>query len=224
MADRPEHQTADTEWMKVEIAAERRLPVPVTAFGPLHLLALRVHRLANTGHCHEALTAADAYLAVARAAGDTKPVPFLLQGKMYANMAMGRVPDAALLAEQILRLHRNRRNVLGEAKALCDLAQIEVLRSRYVDGIHNLARAGVLLDGLTGNTDRRRSALCSFADAATAAEMYEVAAETYEQLSGVSSAFDLVHAMTLLYWGVRLGHVGRLDEGANRLRRSAEIT
>jgi diguanylate cyclase (GGDEF)-like protein len=73
-------------------------------------------------------------------------------------------------------------------------------------------------------SDRRRSALCSFADAATAAEMYEVAAETYQHLSGASSAFELVHAMTLLYWGLRLGHVGRTDEGANRLRRSAEIT
>jgi diguanylate cyclase (GGDEF)-like protein len=210
--------------MDVEVASDR-LPVPVTAFGPMHLLAVRVHRMANTGHCHEALTAADAYLALARAAGDTKTIPFLLQGKMYADLAMGRIPDAALLAEQILRLHRNSGNLLGEAKVLCDLAQIEVLRSRYVDGIRNLARAGVLLDGGTSpNGDRHRSALCSFADAATAAEMYEVAAETYEHLSGASSAFELVHAVTLLYWGLRLGHVGRTDEGANRLRRSAAVT
>jgi diguanylate cyclase (GGDEF)-like protein len=54
--------------------------------------------------------------------------------------------------------------------------------------------------------------------------MYEVAAETYEHLSGASSAFELVHAVTLLYWGLRLGHVGRTDEGANRLRRSAAVT
>jgi diguanylate cyclase (GGDEF)-like protein len=210
--------------MEVEIASDERLPVPVTAFGPMHLLAVRVHRMANTGRCHEALTAADAYLALARAAGDTKTIPFLLQGKMYADLAMGRIPDAALLAEQILRLHRNTGNLLGEAKALCDLAQIEVLSSRYVECIRNLARAGALLDSDTMNGDRRRSALCSFAEAATAAEMYEIAAQTYEHLSGASSAFELVHAVTLLYWGLRLGHVGRTDEGANRLRRSAEIT
>jgi diguanylate cyclase (GGDEF)-like protein len=210
--------------MDVGIASDERLPVPVTAFGPMHLLAVRVHRMANTGHCRDALIAADAYLALARAAGDTKTIPFLLQGKMYADLTMGRIPDAALLAEQILRLHRKAGNLLGEAKTLCDLAQIEVLRSRYVDGIRNLARAGVLLDSDTLNSDRRRSALCSFAEAATAAEMYEVAAETYEHLSGASSAFQLVHAGTLLYWGLRLGQVGRTDEGANRLRRSAEIT
>ena len=200
------------------------VPVPVTAFGPLTLLALRVHRMATTGSCHEALAAADAYLAIARAAGDTKTVPFLLQGKMYADITMGRIPEAALLGEQILRLHRTAGNLLGEAKVLCDLAQIDVLRMRYADGMRNLARAGVLLDGQTGNSDRRRSALCSFAEAATAAEMYETAAETYEHLSGASSAFELVHAMTLLYWGIRLGHVGRTDEGATRLRSSAAIT
>jgi len=210
--------------MEVEIASADRLPVPVTAFGPMHLLALRVHRLANTGRCREALAAADAYLAFVRAAGDLKTVPFLLQGKMYANIAMGRIADAALLAEQILRLHRHARNVLGEAKALCDLAQIEVLRSRYVDGIRGLARAGVLLDRSAHNGERRRSALCSFAEAATAAEMYETAAETYDHLTGAESAFELVHAVTLLYWGLRLGHVGRTDEGLSRLRRSAEIT
>jgi diguanylate cyclase (GGDEF)-like protein len=33
-----------------------------------------------------------------------------------------------------------------------------------------------------------------------------------------------VHAVTLLYWGLRLSHVGRAEEARNRLRRSAEIT
>ena len=66
------------------------LPVPVTAFGPLHLLVLRVHRLANTGRGHEAIAAADAYLAIARLSGERKSVPFLIQGKMYAYLHMGR--------------------------------------------------------------------------------------------------------------------------------------
>jgi hypothetical protein len=175
--------------MKVDSAPGERLPVPVTAFGPLHLLALRVHRMADDGRCHEALTAADAYLALARAAGDTKTIPFLLQSKMYADIAMGRTTEAAQLGEQLLRLHRAAGNALGEAKVLCDLALIDVLRTRYMDGIRNLARAGVLLDGTTADGERRRSALCSFAEAATAAELYETAAETYEHLSGASSAF-----------------------------------
>ena len=210
--------------MNVGIEADERLPVPVTGFGPLALLALRVHRLAHSGQCHEALGAADAYLVIARAVGDAKTVPFLLQGKMYALLNMGRIPEATLLGRQLLRVHHAGGNVLGEAKVLCDLAQLDVLSARYVDGMRNLARAGVLLDGTTGDSDRRRSALCSFAEAATAAEMYETAAAAYEALSGASPAFELVHAVTLLYWGLRLGHVGRSDEGATRLRRSAAIT
>jgi diguanylate cyclase (GGDEF)-like protein len=201
------------------------VPERVTSFGAFHLLVLRVHRMVNDGRCHEAIEAADAYLTMARTTGDHQTIPFLVQCKMYANLAMGRVSDAAGLGEQLLRLHRADRNVLGEAKVLCDLAQIDVLRARYLDAIRNLARAGMLLEAAgPGNPERRRSALCSFAQAATAAEMYEIAAETYQQLSDTSSAFELVHAETLLYWGLRLGHVGRTDEGASRLRRSAAIT
>ncbi|MBU2667589.1 GGDEF domain-containing protein [Actinoplanes bogorensis] len=197
--------------------------VPVTAFGPLQLLAVRVHRLANTGHGHEALAAADAYLAIAHAVGDDRTTLFLMQGQMYANLHMGRLAEAYDLGERLLRRHRS---AVGEAKTLCDLAQIDVLRGRYFLAMRNLARAGVLLDRTEPQTDteRRVSALCSFAEAATAAEMYETAATTYEQLSIRKSSFALVHAATLLHWGLRLSHVGRPDEGAARLRRSAEIT
>ena len=210
--------------MDGEIPTGGRLPVPVTAFGPLQLLALRVHRLAESGHGHEALAAADAYLAVARAVGDDRTVPFLLQGKMYAYLHMGRLLEADDLGERLLRLHRSAGSVPGEAKTLCDLAQIDVLRGRYFVGMRNLARAAVLLDRPCPDSERRVSALCSFAEAATAAEMYETAADTYERLSVAHAEFASVHAVTLLHWGLRLDHVGRHDEGAVRLRRSAAIT
>ncbi|GAA2619207.1 GGDEF domain-containing protein [Paractinoplanes durhamensis] len=203
---------------------DSRLPVPVTAFGPLHLLAILVHRLANTGRCRDALEAADAYLEIARRCGDHRTEHFLLQGKMYANLYMGRFGEGAEFADHLLRAHRAAGSALGEAKTLCDLAHFDVLRSRYVDAMRNLARAAVLLDLPHPGRDRRISALCSFAEAATAAEMYEVASGTYEHLSEATSAFDLVHATTLLYWGLRLGHIGRHDEGATRLRRSIAIT
>ncbi len=197
--------------------------MPVTAFGPLHLFAIRVHRLATTGRCQEAIQAAEAYLAVARATGDNRTIPFLLQGMLYANLLMGRLHEAAELGERLLHRHRAEANVPGAAKTLADLAQVDVLRGRYVDGMRNLARAAVLLDLPYTDRERRISALCSFAEAATTAEMYETAASTYEQLTAVSSAFQQVYATTLLYWGLRLSHVGRHDEGATRLRRSAAI-
>ncbi len=210
--------------MAGDINADGWLPVPVTVFGPLHLFAIRVHRLATTGRGHEALRAADAYLAIARATGDGRTIPFLLQGQLYANLHMGRLHEAAELGERLLHRHRANGCPLGEAKTLCDLAQVDVLRGRYVDGMRNLARAAVLLDLPYTDRERRISALCSFAEAATAAEMYETAAATYEQLTAVTSAFRQVHATTLLYWGLRLCQVGRPDEGAARLRRSAAIS
>ncbi len=211
------------------IAADDRLPVPVSAYGPLHLLCRRVHRLGMTGRAHEALVAGDAYLAIARAVGDRRSADFLLQGQMYANMAMGRIPEALVLGGELLTRHRAAGNVLGEAKVLCDLAQMAVLQSRFLDGMRDLARAAVLLRTTPAGTDRHRSAMCSFAEAATTAELYETAAATYERLCafdapGRATSFDLVYATTLLYWGLRLAHIGRATESAVRLRRSAAIT
>jgi diguanylate cyclase len=203
-----------------------RLPVPVTAYGPLHLLARQVHRLANTGQPHEAITAADAFLVIARTVRDEKTIRLLTQGKMYALLAMGRYVEATMLGEELLRTAGS---LLNEAKTLCDLAQLHLLRGHYVDCMRNLARAGVLLNAGPAGTDRHRSAMCSFAEAATVAEMYETAAIAYDQLCADdspnrSTSFDLVHAVTLLYWGLRLAHVGRSEESRSRLRRSAEIT
>ncbi|WP_306206699.1 GGDEF domain-containing protein [Actinoplanes sp. RD1] len=198
-----------------------RLPVPVTAYGPLHLLARRVHHLVDTGQAHEALAAVEAYLVIARSLHDDKTARFLLQGRMYALLALGRVRDAFPLATALLEATGS---APERAKALCDLAHIHMLRGHYVDCLRNLARASVLLNETPPGGDRHRSALCSFAEAATAAELYETAAAAYEHLRHRTSSFDLVHAVTLLYWGLRLAHVGRADEARARLRRSAELT
>ncbi|GAA3955877.1 GGDEF domain-containing protein [Actinoplanes auranticolor] len=208
------------------ISGDRRLPVPVTVYGPLHLLALQVHRMANEGRAHEAVTAADAFLMVAREVRDDRTARFLIQGKMYALLAMGRLVEGTALGEELLRTAGS---LLSEAKARCDLAQLHLLRGHYVDCMQHLARAGALLNAGPAGTDRHRSAMCSFAEAATAAEMYETAAMAYDQLCASdapnrSTSFDLVHAVTLLYWGLRLSHVGRAEEARSRLRRSAEIT
>ncbi|MET8147291.1 GGDEF domain-containing protein [Actinoplanes sp. NPDC049668] len=209
------------------ISAHDRLPVPVTAFGPLHLLVQRVHGMAEDGRPQQAIAAADAYLVIARAVGDLRSVRFLTQSKMYALLAMGRIGEATILGEELLHTAGT---LLNEAKTLCDLAQLHLLRGHYVDCMRNLARAGVMLSSGPAGGDRYRSAMCSFAEAATAAEMYEIAATAYDQLSEVAapnrtaSSFDLVHAVTLLYWGLRLAHVGRTEEARSRLRRSAEIT
>ena len=81
------------------ISGDQRLPVPVTAYGPLHLFALQVHRMVNAGQAYEAVTAADAYLMIARTVRDDRTARFLVQGKMYALLAMGRLVEATALGE-----------------------------------------------------------------------------------------------------------------------------
>ncbi|MEV7626248.1 GGDEF domain-containing protein [Actinoplanes sp. NPDC089786] len=214
-----------SEW----IEPPDRFPVPVTAYGPLHLLARRAYELATGGHTPEAIRAAEAYLTIAEAVDDQRTIAFLQQAKMYAFLYGGRIDDATAVGELLLATHRRTGNVVAEAKVLCDLAQMRVLQTRYVDGMRYLARAGMLLD-LCPRSERHRSAMCSFAHAAAVAQMYETAADAYERLtaqdgdSSRTTTFDLVYSRTLLYWGVRLDHVGRFDEAATRLRRTAAIT
>ena len=215
--------------MEDRSSADAQLPVPVTAYGPLQLLARRVHILASTGRSPEALEAADAFLVIASTVGDDRSAAFLTQAKMYAHLDMGHVPEALALGAELLAAHRAAGRMIEEAKTLCDLAEMHVIQGRYVDGMRNLARAGMLLDAGPVGGDRHRSATCSFALAATAAEMYETAATAYEKLCALDSparttSFDLVYAGTLLFWGLRLAHVGRADESAIRLRRSAAFT
>nr|BFE77049.1 hypothetical protein GCM10020092_103500 [Actinoplanes digitatis] len=132
------------------ISPRGRLPVPVTAFGPLHLLVQRVHRMTEDGRPQQAIAAADAYLVIARTVGDVRSVRFLTQSKMYALLAMGRIGEAMLLGEELLHTAGT---LLNEAKTLCDLAQLHLLRGHYVDCMRNLARAGVMLS--SGPAERR---------------------------------------------------------------------
>ncbi|MFG1605449.1 diguanylate cyclase [Actinoplanes sp. NPDC049265] len=189
-----------------------------------------MHVLATTGRAPEAIEAANAFLMIAQAVRDQKSVAFLHQGRMYAYLDMGQIDEATAAGEHLLTLHQQSGNVVGEAKVLCDLARLRVFQGRLVDGMRNLARAGMLLDSCP-RSDRHRSAMCSFAQSAAAAQMYEIAADAYEHLTAQDNArgrrttsFDLVYSRTLLYWGIRLGHAGRCDEAATRLRRTADIT
>src|SRR2546423_11649106 len=63
--------------------ADRRLPVPVSPFGPMQIFADRVRALNLRGQPWEALRLADAYECVVRLAGDEHTLKFLLQGRMY---------------------------------------------------------------------------------------------------------------------------------------------
>jgi diguanylate cyclase len=212
--------------------ADRRLPVLVTAFGPLRAFSLRVHELAHTGHCREAIAAADAYYAYAMVVGDEKTASFLLQGKMYAYLMIGRLAEALTVGEELLHRHQSTGNILGEAKTRSDLAELHVFSGRVVEGMRHLARAELLIDRVPPRGDRYRSAVQSFAEAATGAEMYETAAAAYERLLAadtdipmtMSTSYDLAYATTLLYWGLRLDHLGRHDEASRRLRRCVQLT
>jgi len=217
----------------MEGRSDARLPVPVSAYGPLNALGLQVHALNEPHRRYEALAAADVNEAVARAFGDDKTVGFVLQGRMYVYERLGHYDDALAVGEALLEHHRGSGNVLGEAKTLADLARIAMVAGRIVESMRHLARSGLLLETTTRRNERYASALASYAQAATAAGLYEVAAAGYQRLAEYRAPFGpveggyyfgQVYAELLMSWALRLDQLGHTPEAASLLRRTVAIT
>jgi diguanylate cyclase (GGDEF)-like protein len=209
-------------------AAQRRLPVLVTPFGPLDAFSVRVHELIIKGHCLAALTATDAFEAIVRLAGDERTLRMLTQARMYAYQALGRYPQALALGRQLVELHGQAGDPVSEAKARADVAETLIRLGRLDEGLHLLAWAAALLSPAGHEYHVRYvSALCSVAEAARAAELYELAdlaTQTAVQASSrPNEAIELTRAELLVEWGLRLDQLGRGDEAANRFRRGAAI-
>lgn len=211
-------------------AADGRLPVRVSAYGPLFGLVLRVRDLISDGRCREALAAIDAYEWVARLFGDDKTVGFLIQRRMYAYRQLGHYEAAAAVGEALLERHRRAGNVVAEAKTQADLAELCVLAGRLVEGMRHLARAGLLLESTTRRNDRYISALASYGDAAVITGLFEVAAWAYEELADYNARNGVdefylaeVYSGLLVSWGLRLDQLGHLPEARRLLHRAAAI-
>ncbi|GAB1646232.1 diguanylate cyclase [Krasilnikovia sp. MM14-A1259] len=209
-----------------------RLPVPVSAYGPLDALAEQIHLMAQSGRAAEALDALAVYEPFARTFGDTKTVGFLLQGRMYAYLYLGRIPEALAVAEHLLEFHQATGNVVAVAKSLADLADLNLRADRVNAAMASLARAGLLLEQTTIRNDRYVAALSSVICAATSMELFESAHATYLQLSQwwasegrteTTANHDLIYAETLLQWGLRLDQLGDHAEAGPRLRTAANI-
>jgi diguanylate cyclase (GGDEF)-like protein len=212
-------------------SVDTRLPVPVSAYGPLNTSVARIHQLSNNQRCREGLALADFCEAAARGFGDEKTVSFTLQGRMYCYIQLGHHDAAAIVGEALLARHRATGNALEEAKTLSDLAGVAVRRGLIGEAMSYLARAGLLLESTTRRGDRYVSALSSYAFAAMAAELYEIAAAGYAEMEryltptvrrALATAFlGEIQMQLLTGWGMRLDHLGYSLEGASRLRRAA---
>ncbi|BFU45799.1 diguanylate cyclase [Krasilnikovia sp. MM14-A1004] len=213
-------------------ADEARLPVPVSAYGPLDGLAEQVHLMAQSGRASEALDALEVFEPYARAFGDMKTVGFLRQGRMYAYLYLGRIPEAIAVGEQLLEDTRATGNVVAIAKTLADLADLNLRANRVDEAMRKLARAGLLLEQTTIRNDRYVAALSSAICAATGMELFETAHATYQQLTQwwasegrteTTANHDLIYAETLLQWGLRLDQLGDHAEARPRLHTAAGI-
>ncbi|MEV4639440.1 GGDEF domain-containing protein [Actinoplanes sp. NPDC049548] len=213
------------------MAAEGRLPVPVSRQGPLNRLAQLVGELLWAGRQEQALAAADEFEPLVRAFGDDRTLGFLFQGRLFAHEDLDHIEDALAAGEVLLALRKAAGDVVGEAKTLADVAGVYLRAGRLTEGMRYLARAGMLLDHTTRRAGYYGVALGTYAQAAQAAGLYEVAAaasereaEHYAVYGRVPGTFfEQIYITLLLIWGVRLDQLGHLHEAHSRLHRATEI-
>jgi diguanylate cyclase (GGDEF)-like protein len=187
------------------------------------------------GRWNDALRAADDYEALARELGDEKTRGFLIQGRMFALAELGRSAEAVAAGEELLRLHRASGARASEAKTLADVSMFLFALDRWEDGVRQLGRAGWLLDQCPTSDDRYWVAYATIAAAAHAAALYETAADAFSRVEqapfailagnpGFRDHLDIMHAETLLEWGMRLEHIGNPEQARVRFRRCADLT
>jgi diguanylate cyclase len=206
------------------------LPVPLSAYGPMHIFSQRVYHLNLKGLGAEALRAADAFECVARLAGDERTVRHITHARMYAFQTLGRWNDALQTGERLLAMDRESGDRVSEAKVLADLADTFVKLNRLEDGLHSLALAMVLLEDSDRRHGRYFSALSSVSEAARSLELYELADESGRTAIDIGKirglgleATDLQNAENAIEWALRLDHIGRRDEALTRLKRAAAV-
>ncbi|NJC68392.1 GGDEF domain-containing protein [Planosporangium thailandense] len=207
-----------------------RLPVVPLTLGAYQTIVLRMHELYIKGRNPEALRAADVIELIGRLSGDEPAQQFATQTRMYAYTALGRFQEALAAGESLLRLHRAAGAGVDEAKTLSDVAEILIRMGRLDEGLQQVARATALLDQAPRNHRRYATANSSLADAARAAELYELAdtsvrllAEGHPYGSPHREAGELQRAEILLEWALRLEHLGRTEEATARYLDSVEL-
>jgi diguanylate cyclase len=207
-----------------------RLPVLPPTLGGFKILVMRMHELHIKGRNPEALRAADIVELMGRLTGDVPAQRFATQTRMYAYIGLGRLQEALASGESLLRLHRADGAVVDEAKTLADVAEILIRMGRLDEGLQAVARANTLLEESPRNHFRYLSAISSLADAARAAELYELAdASARVQVEGHPlgspdrEAGELQRAEFMLEWALRLEHIGRTEEAIARYLTSVRL-
>jgi diguanylate cyclase len=210
--------------------ATTRLPAPRWPFGPFHHLTLQVHDLTVQGRNSEALLLADRLERIVDLLGDERSVGMIWQGRMYALISLGRLQEALVTGERLLERHRAAGARGGEARVLADTAEILIKLGRLDEGLRRLAGATRILDRLPLGNARYIAALSSICEAARAAELFELAdaSAAYAMQSfpldpAQRASVGFQRAELLLEWGLRLEHVGLVEEADVRFARAVAL-
>lgn len=207
-----------------------RVPAVFAPYGAHVTLVRAVHDLNTRGRYAEALALAEHAQAVLWMLGDPQSALAVEQGRMYALMSLGDLGEALQASQALARRRQSASPRADQAKAVADAAELLIILGRLDEGLQLLARATYLLERTPHSGMRYFSALSSVADAARAAELYELADECARAATGTLAVDELFrsmgqlqHAEMLLEWGIRLEQVGLLHAGQQQLTRGVTI-
>ncbi|RZU50780.1 diguanylate cyclase (GGDEF)-like protein [Krasilnikovia cinnamomea] len=203
------------------------LPVPIEQIGTLKVPARHLRQLYGEGRYEEILELADSYLWIAELFGDWESARAIVQSHSYALTELGRYTEAEFMSRDLLRRSVSR---TARAKANADMADVMSRMGRLEEGLHQLAAAMTILESCPRNT-WYYAAMSSVAEAARWAELYELADKATDGEPNLDRIDpmrriirDLQRAEALLEWGLRLDHVGRLEEAGVRFRDVISLT
>ncbi|MBX6370956.1 MAG: GGDEF domain-containing protein [Acidothermus sp.] len=142
-----------------------------------------------------------------------------------ALRSAGRVDEAVQVAEELVAHYRSRGETAPRLRALGELVLARFAREEFERALDELTEALVELSRLGLGDEAAHSAYVVVAEAASAAEMFEIAASylrrcerARHQLAFVAHQADVVRARNELRWANRLELMGNLEEAAARYR------
>ena len=195
--------------------------------GPANWLALDAFHALTRGASEWALSRIEANGLLARGFGDDETASRCRDVMVTALLAAGRLDESARLAEELIEQYASTGQDAARLQVLGQLITTRFARGEFERALDELTAALASLSRLRGHSRAIGSAFLTVANAASSAEMFELAASQLRRAVEISRAVgnpflsrmvDGTTARNEIRWAARLEMIDRPLEAAARYR------
>ncbi len=207
--------------------ARRADVVRVEEVGPADWLAVDAFRAYANGDADAALQRIASNALLAQAFGDGRTAWRCREVQVSALCSMGRLDDAVALAEELMAHYESTDQPAARLQVLGQLIMVRFARGEFERALDELTSALVGLSRLHRADRASASAFLTVANAASSAEMFELASAYLRRCADparggygpfVRPMIDGTIARNESRWAARLELIGRPEEAAARYR------